>query len=85
VSVPWSPGSTELVSPRDLPYDQLWAVDDHEARYAARFRSGKGRAGIWPGIVRLSPLTPASVRRLDLVGGDTHLIRLPLGSSAGAP
>jgi len=82
--MPWSPGSTELVSPRDLPYDQLWAVDDHGARYAARFWSGKGRAGIWPGIVRLSPPPPAGVRRLDLVGDGTHLIRLPLGSSARA-
>src|ERR1700722_9314304 len=82
--MPWSHGGTELVSPRDLPYDQLWAVDDHGARYAARFWSGKGRAGIWPGIVRLSPPPPAGVRRLDLVGDGTHLIRLPLGSSARA-
>ena len=46
--MPWSPGSTEPVSPRDLPYDQLWAVDDHGARYAARpsrfIRSGTTQA-----------------------------------------
>jgi hypothetical protein len=72
----------ELVSPCDLPYNQLWAVDDHGTRYPAGFRSGKGRAGTWPGIIRLSPMPPADVRWLDLVGDGTHLIRLPLGSSA---
>jgi len=82
--MPWSPDTTELVSPRGLPYDQLWATDDHGARYPARFRSGKGRAGIWPGIVQLSALPRAGVRQLDLVGDDTHLIRLPLGPSARA-
>lgn len=82
--MPWSRDSTELVSPRDLPYDQLWAVDDHGARYPAGFRSGKGRAGTWLGIIRLSPLPPADIRRLDLVGDGGHLIRLPLGSSARA-
>ncbi len=82
--MPWSHGETELVSPRDLPYDQLWAVDDHGARYSAGFRSGKGRAGTWLGIIRLSPPPPAGIRRLDLVGDGTHLIRLPLGSSARA-
>jgi hypothetical protein len=30
--MPWSQDRTELVSPRDLPYNQLWAVDDHGAR-----------------------------------------------------
>ena len=82
--MPWSHGGTELVSPRDLPYNQLWAVDDHGARYPAGFRSGKGRAGTWLGIIRLSPLPPADIRRLDLVGDGTHLIRLPLGPSARA-
>jgi hypothetical protein len=81
--MPWSQDKTELVSPRDLPYDQLWAVDDHGARYSAGFRSGKGRAGTWLGIIRLSPPPPADIRRLDLVGDGTHLIRLPLGDVRG--
>ena len=82
--MPWSQDGTvrELVSPCDLPYGQLWAVDDHGTHYPAGFRSGKGRAGTWPGIFRLSPMPPADVRRLDLVGDGTHLIRLALGSSA---
>jgi hypothetical protein len=82
--MPWSQDRAvrELVSPCDLPYNQLWAVDDHGIRYPAGFRSGKGWAGTWPGIIRLSPMPPADVRRLDLVGDGTHLIRLALGSSA---
>ena len=82
--MPWSQDGTvrELVSPCDLPYGQLWAVDDHGTHYPAGFRSGKGWAGTWPGIIRLSPMPPADVRRLDLVGDGTHLIRLALGSSA---
>ncbi len=82
--MPWSQDRAvrELVSPCDLPYGQLWAVDDHGTCYPAGFRSGKGWAGTWPGIIRLSPMPPADVRRLDLVGDGTHLIRLPLGSSA---
>jgi hypothetical protein len=82
--MPRSHGGTELVSPRDLPYDQFWAVDDHGARYQAGFRSGKGRAGTWLGIIRLSPLPPADILWLDLVGDATHLTRLPLGSPARA-
>jgi hypothetical protein len=77
--MPWSRDRT---GPCDLPYEQFWAVDEHRTRYAARFESGKGRAGTWPGIVRLSPVPPAGVGRLDLVGDGTRLIRLPLGSSA---
>ena len=82
--MPWSQDRAvrELVSPCDLPYGQLWAVDDHGTCYPAGFRSGKGWAGTWPGIIRLSPMPPADVRRLDLVGDGTHLIRLALGSSA---
>jgi hypothetical protein len=75
-------GTITRAGPRVLPYDQFWAVDEHGTRYAARFESGKGRAGTCPGIVRLSPMPPADVRRLDLVGDGTHLIRLALGSSA---
>ena len=80
----WSQDGTvrELVSPRDLPYGQLWAVDEHGTHYPAGFRSGKGWAGTWPGIIRLSPMPPADIRRLDLVGDGTHLIRLTLASSA---
>jgi hypothetical protein len=81
--MPWSRDMTaELVSPCELPYNQLWAVDEHGTRYPAGFRSGKGRAGTWPGIIRLSPMPPAGVRRLDLVGDRTRLIRLALGSPA---
>lgn len=82
--MPWSQDRAvrELVSPCDLPYGQLWAVDDHGTHYPAGFRSGKGWAGTWPGIIRLSSMPPADVRRLDLVGDGTHLIRLALGSSA---
>ena len=82
--MPWSQDRAvrELVSPCDLAYGQLWAVDDHGTCYPAGFRSGKGWAGTWPGIIRLSPMPPADVRRLDLVGDGTHLIRLRLGSSA---
>ena len=83
--MPWSPDRTVTstgAGPCDLPYGQLWAVDEHGTHYPAGFRSGKGWAGTWPGIIRLSPMPPADIRRLDLVGDGTHLIRLTLGSSA---
>jgi hypothetical protein len=64
--------------PGRLPYDQLWAVDDHGARYTVRFEGGQGGTATWLGIARLSPVPPRGARRLDLVGDGTRLIQLPL-------
>src|SRR5271169_301498 len=49
-----------------------------------RFGSRPVGAGTvtWFGIARLSSVPPRDVRRLDLVGDGTCLIRLPLGPSA---
>ncbi len=68
--------------PHHMPYDQLWAVDDQGTRYAVRFEGGRGGKVTWLGVARLSPVPPRHVRRLDLVGDGTRLIRLPLGPSA---
>ena len=65
--------------PSRLPYDQLWAVDDHGARYTVRFEGGQGGMATWLGIARLSPVPPRGVRRLDLVGDGTRLIQLCSG------
>ena len=66
--------------PHHLPYDQLCAVDNQGARYTVRFEGlVKGGRATWRGIARLSPVPPPSVRRLDLVGNGTCLIRLLLG------
>jgi hypothetical protein len=86
--IPWSRDSTaeELTAtmsgPGRLPYDQLWAVDEHGARYTVRFQGGQGGTATWLGIARLSPVPPRGVRRLDLVGDGTRLVRLPLRPSA---
>ncbi len=84
----WPPdgSSAELeltgAGPHHMPYDQLWAVDDQGTRYAVRFEGGRGGTVTWLGVARLSPVPPRHVRRLDLVGDGTRLIRLPLGPSA---
>ena len=80
----WPPdgSSTDLeitgAGPHHLPYDQLWAEDDQRTRYVVRFDEGDGGTAAWRGIARLSPVPPAAVRRLDLVGDGTRLIQLPL-------
>ncbi len=68
--------------PHHMPYDQLWAVDDQGTRYAVRLEGGRGGTVTWFGIARLSSVPPRDVRRLDLVGDGTRLVRLPLGPSA---
>jgi hypothetical protein len=70
--------------PHQLPYDQLWAVDDQGTRYAVRFEGDSSSilAATWRGIARLSPVPRPGTRRLDLVGDGTRLIRLPLGPPA---
>ena len=65
--------------PHHLPYDQLWAVDDQGTRYTVRLEGGPGETVTWFGVARLSPVPPGHVRRLDLVGDGTRLIRLPIG------
>ena len=65
-----------------MPYDQLWAVDDQGTRYAVRLEGGRGGTVTWFGVARLSPVPPRDVRRLDLVGDGTRLVRLPLRPSA---
>jgi hypothetical protein len=80
----WPPdgSSTDLeitgAGPHHLPYEQLWAEDDQWTRYAVRFEDGDSGTAAWRGIARLSPVPPAAVRRLDLVGDGTRLIQLPL-------
>src|SRR5271170_6140644 len=66
----------------NLPYDQLWAVDDLGTRYTVRFEGGVSSTATWRGIARLTPVPPRGVRRLDLVGDGTRLIQLPLRQSA---
>ena len=69
--------------PHQLPYGQLWAVDDAGTRYTVRFEGpGKGGMVTWRGIARLSPVPPRGARWLDLVGDGTRLIQLPLRTSA---
>jgi hypothetical protein len=65
-----------------LPYHQLWAVDDLGARYTVRFEGGVSRTDTWRGIAQLTPVPPRGARRLDLVGDETHLIQIPLRTSA---
>jgi hypothetical protein len=84
----WPPGGpggdleiTEA-GPHHMPYDRLGAVDDQGARYTVRFEGDQGGMAAWRGIARLSPVPPPGVRRLDLIGDGTCLIRLPLGPSA---
>lgn len=67
--------------PHHMPYDQLWAVDDQGTRYTVRLEGGPGETVTWFGVARLSPVPPGHVRRLDLVGDGTRLIRLPIGPS----
>jgi hypothetical protein len=87
--VHWPPGGPgtdlefSMAGPHQLPYDQLWAVDDQGTRYTVRFE-GPGQGGMvtWRGIARLSPVPPRGARRLDLVGDGTSLIQLPLRTPA---
>jgi hypothetical protein len=65
--------------PHHLPYDQLWVADDQGTRYQVRLEGGRGETVTWFGVARLSPVPPDRVRRLDLVGDGTRLIRLPVG------
>ena len=65
--------------PHHMPYDQLWAADDQGTRYSVRLEGGPGDTVTWFGVARLSPVPPGHVRRLDLVGDGTRLIRLPIG------
>jgi hypothetical protein len=67
--------------PHHMPYDQLWALDDQGTRYTVRLEGGPGETVTWFGVARLSPVPPGHVRRLDLVGDGTRLIRLPVGPS----
>jgi hypothetical protein len=67
--------------PHHMPYEQLWAVDDQGTRYSVRLEGGRGETVTWFGVARLSPVPPDHVRRLDLVGDETRLIRLPVGPS----
>ena len=69
--------------PHHLPYAQLGAVDDQGTCYTVRFEGDSGRDGMatWRGVARLSPVPPPGIRRLDLIGDGTRLIRLPLGPS----
>jgi hypothetical protein len=66
--------------PYHLPYDRLWAADDRGARYVVSFAEGRSETVTWLGLLRLSPVPPPPVRRLDLVGDGTLLIRLTLAS-----
>jgi hypothetical protein len=68
--------------PHHLPYDQLEAVDDRGTRYTVRLEGRPGEKVTWFGVARLSPVPPDHVRRLDLVGDGTRLIRLPIGPTA---
>jgi hypothetical protein len=65
-----------------LPYDQLWAVDELGARYTVRFEGGVSKTNTWRGIARLIPVPPLGARRLDLVGDETHLVQIALRTSA---
>jgi hypothetical protein len=84
----WSPDepSTDQeivrVGPPQLPYDQLWAVDDAGTRYTFRFESGTGTMATWRGVARLSPMPPLATRRLDLIADGTLLIQIPLRPAA---
>jgi hypothetical protein len=85
---PDGPGTDREITgagPHHLPYGQLGAVDDQGTRYAVRFEGGSGRGGMaaWRGVARLSPVPPPGIRRLDLIGDGTRLIRLPLRPLAG--
>lgn len=71
-----------MSGPGALPYDQLWATDEHGSRYTVRFKGGHGGTATWLGIAELSPVPPRAVRRLDLVGDGTLLVRLALRPSA---
>ncbi len=66
-----------------LPYDQLWAVDDRETRYAVQLEGSTNGSATWQGIARLTPAPPRDARWLDLIGDGTALIRLPLSASLG--
>jgi len=66
--------------PYHMPYDRLWAADDRGARYLVSFAEGRSETVTWLGLLRLSPVPPPQVRRLDLVGDGTLLIRLTLAS-----
>ena len=68
--------------PHQMPYDQLGAVDDRGTRYTVRFEGRPAETVTWFGVARLSPVPPGHVRRLDLVGDGTGLIRLPIGPTA---
>jgi len=84
----WPPGGSSAdlelagAGPHHLPYDQLWAVDDQGTRYSVRLEGGQGETVTWFGVARLSPVPPGHVRRLDLVGDGTRLIRLSIGPTA---
>ena len=75
-------GAGAGAGPHQLPYHQLWAVDDQGTRYRVRFEGGRGGMATWLGHARLAPVPPRAARWLDLVGDGTHLVRLPLGPPA---
>jgi hypothetical protein len=82
----WPPdeSSTAGAGPHQMPYDQLWTVDDQRARYTVRFEGGRHETATWLGHARLAPVPPRDARWLDLIGDGTHLVRLPLGPPAPA-
>jgi hypothetical protein len=66
----------------NLPYQQLAAVDEHGARYAVWFLGDRGRPGIRPGLVQVSPAPPDGAGRLDLIGDGTCLVQLSLSAAS---
>jgi hypothetical protein len=64
--------------PQHLPYNQLWAVDNHGTRYRLQL-AGEGGTATWQGTAELSPAPPPGARWLDLIAdGTRRLIRLDL-------
>jgi len=53
------------------------------ATWRGIFEGGRSGTAPWRGIARLSPVLSRTARRLDLVGGGTRVIQLPLWLSAG--
>ena len=53
------------------------------ATWRGIFEGGRSGTAPWRGIARLSPVLSRTARRLDLVGGGTRVIQLPLWPSAG--